>query len=39
MFEYGLCTENYNPELLFAFQGVVDGTKKNTILSIIVMIF
>ncbi|MBS4957225.1 MAG: AraC family transcriptional regulator [Clostridium sp.] len=28
MFEYGLCTENYNPELLFAFQGVVDTAKK-----------
>ena len=29
MFEYGLCTENYNPDLLFAFQGVVDGTEKH----------
>ena len=29
MFEYGLNTENYNPELLFAFQGIVDATKKN----------
>ena len=28
MFEWGLCTENYNPEVLFAFQGVVDGSKK-----------
>ena len=29
MFEYSLCTENYNPDLLFAFQGVVDATKKS----------
>ena len=29
MFEYGLCTENYNPELLFAFQGVVDATGRD----------
>lgn len=29
MFEWGICTENYNPEVLFAFQAEVDSNKKN----------